>query len=342
MAQSSWPTTAGSRAVSDVQWEKMAAGFAGDGVIGSPTDTPVVYADSTGMQVKVRANKNGLVRGRGWDSGSSEFNLTVTANASGSTRIDLVVLRLTRSTWETAIVVKAGSPGAGAPALTQDAVSTGIGTWEVALAQVTVINGAATIAASDVLTIAKYIGASNLGSRPKLMRDRAGPAGSFNNTAGPTSDSQTGLGMVQTFRTTFDKVSPDTNLEAMLELSGFTSGAGRVYGGVRVMASGFTSVNYVVAAHYYNYPVGVTSGLSPSITTAFVSMSGHSDHAHGVSPGQHNHAVSLPGFHQHFTGIEHIAGLSPRTYTVQAFIYTTGVTFTMDINDALYMRLAEV
>lgn len=172
MAQTSWPNTAGGRAVNDVQWEKMAAGFIDDGIIGLPTDTPVVYGDSTGLQVKVRANRNAVVRGRGWDSGTADFTLAIGANASGSTRIDLVVLRLTRSTWDLSMVVKAGTPGAGAPALTQDPVATGTGTYEVAVAQVTVASGAATISATNVVDKANYIGKVSNRPRGVLARGR--------------------------------------------------------------------------------------------------------------------------------------------------------------------------
>ncbi len=158
MAESSWPTVAGSHAISDTQWELMAQGFAGDGVIGTPADTTVVYADSTGMQVKVRAGKFALLRGHGWQSGTPDFTKAISANASGSTRIDLVVLRFARADQTVTVQVKAGTPGSGvAPALQQDPSSGGSGLYEIALAQVTVITGASTIAAADVSQSAAYL-----------------------------------------------------------------------------------------------------------------------------------------------------------------------------------------
>ncbi len=159
MAESSWPTIAGGRAVNDVQWELMSAGFSTDGIIGSPADTPVIYADSTGMQVKVRANRYGLVKGHGWTSGTSEYTKAVTANASGQTRIDLVVLRLNRTDQTTTVQVKAGTAGSGVPPTpTQDASSGGTGTYEVPLARVTVASGVSTITAANVTPVTPFIG----------------------------------------------------------------------------------------------------------------------------------------------------------------------------------------
>lgn len=157
MAESSWPTTAGGRAVNDVQWETMVRGLA-DGVIGTVSDTSVVYGDSTGMQVKVRANKSAWVRGRGWSSGSTEFTKAIASNSSGLTRIDLIVLRLTRSTWAVTTEVRQGTPASTPvpPTLTQDATGSGTGVWEIPLAQVTVGNGVSSISPTNVVNIAWY------------------------------------------------------------------------------------------------------------------------------------------------------------------------------------------
>ncbi len=63
---------------------------------------------------------------------------------------------------------------------------------------------------------------------------------------------------------------------------------------------------------------------------------------HGHNIGQHNHGVTLPNFHMQWGGVLHVPSLSPRTYTVQMFIYTNGVTYTADANDQLTLRIAEV
>jgi hypothetical protein len=143
MAQSSWPSPAhNDRAVTDVEYEKIAARFSDDGVDGKPSDTAVVTA-GTGLNVTVRAGVYATVRGHAWTSGTSNVTLAVGANSSGQTRTDRVVLRLDRSDWAVRAVVKAGTPGAGAPALTQSTGDTG--TYEIPLADVTVLNGAASV-----------------------------------------------------------------------------------------------------------------------------------------------------------------------------------------------------
>ncbi|MFJ7100197.1 hypothetical protein [Streptomyces albogriseolus] len=142
MAQASWPDPADSRVVTDVQHEKLAARYSDDGVYGNPGDAAVVTA-GVGLTVLVRAGVYGSLRGHGWTSGTTGDTLPVDANSSGQTRIDRVVLRLDRSTWTVRAVVKPGTPGAGAPALTQATGDTGL--YEIPLADVTVLNGAAAV-----------------------------------------------------------------------------------------------------------------------------------------------------------------------------------------------------
>lgn len=158
MAESSWPTTAGGRAINDVQWELMARGLAADGIIGMPSETAPVYGDSTGMQVKIRANKTAIVRGHGWTSGSSDFTKAIASNSSGQARIDLIVLRLTRSTWAVTTEVRQGTPASSPqpPTLTQDAPGAGTGVWEIPIAQVAVGHGVSTITAANVTNVAWY------------------------------------------------------------------------------------------------------------------------------------------------------------------------------------------
>ena len=149
MAQSSWPAPAASRVVNDVQYEQMVGPQHADGLIGYPLDSPLVYADGTsGLTVHLRAGRYAQLRGHGWTSGATDDALTISSNSSGSTRVDLVVLGLDRSTWEVTAYIVAGTPGSGAPALTQDTGTTG--TYEIPLAEVTVANGATAISAGQV------------------------------------------------------------------------------------------------------------------------------------------------------------------------------------------------
>lgn len=160
MAESTWPDPASvpPRQINDIQYEQLMATYAGDGLSGSPGDTAPVYADSTGRHLKLRSNKYGLVRGRMWASGPTDVTKPVTANASGATRMDLLVLRLTRSTWRVTSEVKAGV-GLTLPALQQDpdVAGAGAGMWEIPLAKATVVDGATTINPDQCVPIPWYL-----------------------------------------------------------------------------------------------------------------------------------------------------------------------------------------
>ncbi|WP_346767422.1 hypothetical protein [Streptomyces sp. C1-2] len=128
--------------MTDTEYEKIAEKFSGDGMYGDPTDTAVVTAGA-GLSVTIAANLYGSVRGHAWSSGTSGVTLTITPNSSGSSRTDRVVLRLDRSTWTVRAVVKTGTAGSGAPALTQDDSDSGV--WEIPLARVAVPNAATSV-----------------------------------------------------------------------------------------------------------------------------------------------------------------------------------------------------
>ncbi|MFD3483773.1 hypothetical protein [Streptomyces sp. NPDC058665] len=142
MAQDSWPSPGhNDRAVTDSEYETVAAHFSGDGVYGDPTETAVVTA-GVGLTVTVAANVTGSLRGHAWTSGTSDVTLAVAANSSGQTRTDRVVLRLDRDDWTVRAVVKQGTPGAGPPTLT---TGDGFTNYEALLANVTILNGAGSV-----------------------------------------------------------------------------------------------------------------------------------------------------------------------------------------------------
>lgn len=175
MAESSWPSPAhNSRAVSDREYELLVSGYSGDALLGSPSDTPIVYADGSAMSIKVRPDRYGLVRAHMWYSGTVEYSITIGANASGAVRQDLVVLRLDRTTWNVTLVVKAGTAGAGVPALTQDLGTTGV--FEIPVAVVRTTSGQSTIGASDVTITGAYLAEPLLfctsSSRPAAINGR--------------------------------------------------------------------------------------------------------------------------------------------------------------------------
>ena len=127
-----------------------------DGFLGSPADTAVVYADGSGMFVRIRAGKEAWNRASLWQSGGSEFTKAIAANSSGQTRIDRVVVRLSRTTWACTAEIVQGTPGAGAPAISQD--NPPGGSWDLLAADVTVANGAAVIGAAAVTRREVYVG----------------------------------------------------------------------------------------------------------------------------------------------------------------------------------------
>lgn len=161
MAEESYPNAShNSGEVTTQEWEQLAVTGLGTGLIGlpPPAQTYVVYADGTGTRtIHVRSGKRAVVRGMAWYSGSADFDLpALSANSSGSTRTDRIVLRLTRASGEVTIEVVEGIPGAGAPSVTQDDGTTGV--WEFALADVTVADGATTLADSTVTPKATFVG----------------------------------------------------------------------------------------------------------------------------------------------------------------------------------------
>ncbi|MCG0062231.1 hypothetical protein L0F81_02830 [Streptomyces tricolor] len=142
MADDSWPSPAhNSRAVTDIEYEKLAARFSDNGVYGNPADTAVVSA-GTGLSVNIRSDVYASVRGHAWYSGTSTVTLPIAANNSGQTRRDRIVLRLDRSTWTVRAAVRQGA-GSTAPDLVQQLTDTGI--YEIPLAVVTVLNGASSV-----------------------------------------------------------------------------------------------------------------------------------------------------------------------------------------------------
>ncbi|MFE9936311.1 hypothetical protein [Streptomyces hirsutus] len=142
MAQESWPSPEhNSRIVTDVEYELLARHFSGNGVYGTPADPAVVTA-GVGLTVNVRPNAFASVSGHGWTSGTTGDTLTIDPNPSGQTRVDRVILRLSRTTWTVRAVVKKGTPGGGPPTL---ATGPDFPNYEMLLGNVTVPAGALSV-----------------------------------------------------------------------------------------------------------------------------------------------------------------------------------------------------
>lgn len=139
------PFDAGAGAnITEDQWRSMARHWLGSGVLRGEDNLLAVFADSSGMQVKVPTGKV-FVRSH-YGENQSEKTLPITANASGSTRIDLVVARADFVNNRIELDVVAGTPAAGAaPAPTQSSAM-----WELPLAEVSVPNADASIDAGQI------------------------------------------------------------------------------------------------------------------------------------------------------------------------------------------------
>lgn len=146
MAISYFPFDAGAGSnVKEAQWGMMAQNWLGTGVIKNILNEFLAYADSTGMQVKVKS-------GQAWIEGffiQSDAETVMPISTANPTlnRIDRVILRVDWTANTIAIAVLTGTAAASPspPALTQN-----VAKWEISLAQVYVAAAAATIAAGNI------------------------------------------------------------------------------------------------------------------------------------------------------------------------------------------------
>lgn len=153
MAESSWPaSTHNSGAVNAGAEYEMVGRYAmaGDGIAGVPSDPAIAYADGSARQVTIRANRFVTLWGRVWSSGTTDIIKAISANTSGSTRVDLLVLELARSSGAITNKIVAGTPGAGAPAITSNG-----SIHQYAVLEVTVPNNASVILAGNVKVVAR-------------------------------------------------------------------------------------------------------------------------------------------------------------------------------------------
>lgn len=173
MATESWPNVPhNSRAVSLPEHEMLHAPVSLTGltsaVVAKPAD-----ADSTGLQLKIKAGTSGLIRHTAFNVTSEEVVDDIAANNSSLSRIDLLVMRLTRPgyTIEPHVIqgVPAVNPVAPSPVLQ---TTPGSGVYDLPLADFTVTPGAITITAAQVRNRAWWIsGGGYLGvstARPPL------------------------------------------------------------------------------------------------------------------------------------------------------------------------------
>ena len=146
MTKSYFPFDAGAGAnITEDQWRKMAVHFLATGVLKGELNQFAVFADSTGMQVKVPSGRAWMV-GHFFESDAQE-TLAIAASNPTNPRIDRVVVRANFTTNTIDLAIVQGTPAASpvAPALTLTASQ-----WEISLAQVLVDAAVATIAANKI------------------------------------------------------------------------------------------------------------------------------------------------------------------------------------------------
>jgi hypothetical protein len=144
------PFDAGAGAnVTEDTWRSFMKYMLDSGPIANVLNEFQLYADSSGMQVKVRSGEC-WIQGH-WGQKSSETTLAISANATGSTRIDRAVLRAHFGNNVIELDIVNGT--ASAPALTQNTTM-----WEISLGQISVANGAVTIAAGNITDERRLIG----------------------------------------------------------------------------------------------------------------------------------------------------------------------------------------
>lgn len=134
-------------------WQQTLGNGTGDnrGVLKDVLDDLEVVATSPASnQVEVSTGA-ALVQGI-WYYNDTASAQSIAANASGSTRIDVIVLEAIYANQEVRIAVVQGTPGGGVPSLTQIPGAV----WQQPLAYVTAINGFTTLDQDDITDWREY------------------------------------------------------------------------------------------------------------------------------------------------------------------------------------------
>jgi hypothetical protein len=150
MAFSFWPSQADNVDASEVlesRWSYMSQFWTPTGVIKGAYNEFETYADSTGMQVKIKSGRTSVLGF--WANSDTEEVKAIEAADPANPRIDTVIVKMDRSSGELEMTleVKKGAPAASPVALTLSATST---LYEFPLADVYVGAGVVTITAGDI------------------------------------------------------------------------------------------------------------------------------------------------------------------------------------------------
>jgi hypothetical protein len=111
----------------------------------TPADTTVLVSSGAAMVQGI------------WYYNDSALSVPLASNASGSTRIDVIVLEADYTGQTVRIAVVQGTPGAGFPTITQSAGSI----WQVPIAYITLASGFTTIPATLITDLRQYANIPN-------------------------------------------------------------------------------------------------------------------------------------------------------------------------------------
>lgn len=161
MTQSAYPFS-NSPILDANQWSKMAQNWLGTGVIKGILNELQVYADSTGMQIKVKSGQ-AYVKGHFFESSAEE--VLAIGTASSNPRIDRVIVRVDwiANTLQLAVLQGVAAVSPTAPALTQNSSR-----WEISLAQIAIGTNASTIATGNVTDERTFVKVANA-AQPKWI-----------------------------------------------------------------------------------------------------------------------------------------------------------------------------
>jgi hypothetical protein len=159
----------GSPIATELQWSRQARRWGLDGVHTNDPTATTLKVTASGTSTVLVAVGGAFVNGFYYEN-SSNKTLNVPANAGGSARVDLVVLRADMSANKVSAEYKTG--GTSAPTLTQDEA----GVWEIPLAQCTVAAGASVVTSANTVDRRYLTGRSVLpavsGARPPALKNQ--------------------------------------------------------------------------------------------------------------------------------------------------------------------------
>ena len=132
-------------------WEQMFNGANNRGVLfGIDEELQVTQTTVASNQIVVNTGA-AIVQGI-WYYNDADTNLSIATNASGSTRIDIIILEANWTNQTVRVSKVQGTPGSGVPALTQ---TSGV-LWQMPLAYVTAASGFVTITNANITDWREY------------------------------------------------------------------------------------------------------------------------------------------------------------------------------------------